>query len=137
MHLKPGTSAERAQKRRLQYLDQILHNLRSGKTAPATFDPEDILKCSYLRLTPSNVQTLESAMREAGKEPGVHAHTRAEDIDVWDKKNKKISTTPSSPKSSEKITSSESKPARVPSSRKLDAKHKISSQPGSRRLSLK
>lgn len=125
MHLKPGTSAYRAQKRRLQYLEQILHTLRSGNSVPPDFNPGELLNCSYLRLTHSNVETLENAMREAGKDPGIHAHSKIENIELWDKNDKKAS-------GSSKGVQEGSKPVRKP-----DAKAKLKSQPSSRKMPLR
>ena len=42
-----------------------------------------ILSCSYLRLSTSNVDTLEDMMRKSGKDPGIHIHSDITGIDIW------------------------------------------------------
>lgn len=68
----------------------ILHEVRyMAKTLGHFFNRApyptliQVLQCSYLRLSQSNVQTLEEMIRERGGDPGIHIHTDVTDIDIW------------------------------------------------------
>ncbi|XP_069113500.1 trichohyalin-like isoform X2 [Argopecten irradians] len=75
------TAENRQQRRRLQFLEEILQAL-SGNEA-AKFDPLEMLHCCYLRLSKSNIERLEQMVRESGIDPGIHAHSDVTDLDIW------------------------------------------------------
>ena len=75
------TAENRIQKRRLSFLEDILVAL--GRDNKGTINPEELLNCSYLRLSKSNVETLEQLMREKGVNPGIHAHFDVSNYDVF------------------------------------------------------
>lgn len=77
-----GKTAERQQRRRLEYLMQLLEELH-GKQKPE-FTPSEILNCGYLRLSKSNVETLEDMIRESGKDPGIHVHSDTTNINIFE-----------------------------------------------------
>ena len=43
-----------------------------------------ILQCSYLRLSKSNIETLEKMCREQGVDPGIHVHKDVTDYNIWE-----------------------------------------------------
>jgi len=47
-------------------------------------EPMDALNCSWLRLTQEQVLMLEALVRESGHEPGIHAHSNVDNIDVFE-----------------------------------------------------
>ena len=42
-----------------------------------------VLQCAYLRLSKSNVESLESMIRNKGSDPGIHIHSDVTDYDIW------------------------------------------------------
>ncbi|KAH3778778.1 uncharacterized protein LOC127845544 [Dreissena polymorpha] len=81
-HYRHDVCSNRAQKKRIQHLEQALNRLNHDWEAPE-IDPEKVLQCSYLRLSKSNVQTLEEMIRQRGNDPGIHIHTDLTGIDIW------------------------------------------------------
>ncbi|XP_038067143.1 uncharacterized protein LOC119737117 [Patiria miniata] len=53
------------------------------RNAPTKFDPMEALMCRYLRLSSTNVETLEEMCREAGIEVGAHAHHQIENANEY------------------------------------------------------
>ena len=51
--------------------------------APTKFNPLDALMCQYLRLSTSNVETLEQMCREAGLEVDAHPHQQIKNISQY------------------------------------------------------
>ncbi|XP_052817989.1 PH domain-containing protein DDB_G0275795-like [Mya arenaria] len=82
-HHRLDVGSNRAQKKRIEHLEQVLRRLNHS-TEQADIEPEKILQCSYLRLSKANVETLESMIREKGIDPGIHIHSDVTDIDIWD-----------------------------------------------------
>ncbi|XP_033755347.1 uncharacterized protein LOC117338200 [Pecten maximus] len=75
------TAENRQQKRRLQFLEEILQALSGG--SGIEFNPMDMLQCGYLRLSKSNIERLEHMVRATGVDPGIHAHSDVSDHDIW------------------------------------------------------
>ncbi|OWF34735.1 hypothetical protein KP79_PYT14132 [Mizuhopecten yessoensis] len=75
------TAENRQQRRRLQFLEEILQALSDNHGAK--FDPMEMLQCGYLRLSKSNVERLEHMVRESGVDPGIHAHSDVLNEDIW------------------------------------------------------
>ncbi|XP_060080674.1 uncharacterized protein LOC132560032 [Ylistrum balloti] len=75
------TAENRQQRRRLQFLEEILQAL-SGEHV-VEFDPMEMLQCGYLRLSKSNIDRLEHMVRDLGIDPGIHAHSDVSDHDIW------------------------------------------------------
>jgi len=56
-------------------------NLR--KKVPADMTPLEALNCAWLRLNKEQVRVLEKLCREAGIDPGIHAHSDVSSMDVY------------------------------------------------------
>ncbi|XP_063951791.1 uncharacterized protein LOC129268540 [Lytechinus pictus] len=97
----------RAQLRALQCINSQAAAQRQQHDAdPAmNFDPLQVLRCRYLRLSQSNIDTLLEMCRESGIEVGVHPHMNIEDIGkfVFDSKKPKSKTSSSTSVSVEKV----------------------------------
>ncbi|XP_048253229.1 uncharacterized protein LOC124119150 [Haliotis rufescens] len=83
------SSIMRQQKKRMLQLEQLLSSLKIGQkkeAPPVKFDPMEVLNCTYLRLSRSNVESLERMVRESGRDPGIHAHSDVTDFKLFDDK---------------------------------------------------
>lgn len=78
----PDSHTARVQMRRLDRLKEILDSLKKKPEAP-TFKPMEMLNCSYLRLSKSNVEELEDMVRKAGMDPGIHVHSDLSGYDLF------------------------------------------------------
>lgn len=78
----PDSHTARVQTRRLDRLKEILDSLKKKPEAP-TFKPMEMLNCSYLRLSKSNVEELEDMVRAAGQDPGLHYHSDLSGYDLF------------------------------------------------------
>ncbi|XP_045194211.2 uncharacterized protein LOC123549838 [Mercenaria mercenaria] len=76
-------ATKRAQKKRIEHLEQVLKKLNPTYDTSVDIDPLKVLQCSYLRLSKSNVETLEKMSREQGKDSGIHIHMDVTDYDIW------------------------------------------------------
>ncbi|KAL3871142.1 hypothetical protein ACJMK2_039159, partial [Sinanodonta woodiana] len=74
----------RAQKKRIQHLEEFLKNLGSEKRED-DFDPMKVLECRYLRLSPYNIEQLERMVRESGRDPGIHCHSDLSKVNIFEK----------------------------------------------------
>ncbi|XP_067650986.1 uncharacterized protein [Haliotis asinina] len=88
--LDAGTESStiRQQKKRMIQLEQLLSSLKIGhkKEIPKVeLDPMEVLNCSYLRLSKSNIESLERMVRESGRDPGIHAHSDVTDFELFEK----------------------------------------------------
>ena len=55
---------------------------RLKKQSKEEFNPLETLSCRYLRLSDSNVQTLERLCAEDGVDVGIHPHTNTEKLHI-------------------------------------------------------
>ncbi|CAG2221867.1 unnamed protein product [Mytilus edulis] len=78
----PDSHTARVQMRRLDRLKEILDSMKKKPEAP-TFKPMEMLNCSYLRLSKSNVEELEDMVRKAGMDPGIHVHSDLTGYDLF------------------------------------------------------
>lgn len=74
LDIGPSSSNARCKYKRLQHLEGILQKLKPNEHEPIVLDPESILACRYLRLSKSNVESLEKMLMDMGKEPQIHVH---------------------------------------------------------------
>ncbi|XP_060587250.1 uncharacterized protein LOC132742791 isoform X2 [Ruditapes philippinarum] len=74
---------KRAQKKRIEHLEQVLRKLNPTYDTSVDIDPMKVLQCSYLRLSKSNIETLENMLKQQGKDVGIHSHMDVEDYDIW------------------------------------------------------
>ncbi|XP_061197289.1 uncharacterized protein LOC133205480 [Saccostrea echinata] len=74
-------SQSRMQRKRLEHIEGILEKL--SRHSATKFDPKEMLSCGYLRLSKHNIAALEDMVREAGQNPGIHAHSDVTDYDIW------------------------------------------------------
>ncbi len=82
------SSIMRQQKKRMVQLEQLLSSLKIGQKKeipPVELDPMEVLNCSYLRLSKSNIESLERMVRESGRDPGIHAHSDVTDFELFEK----------------------------------------------------
>jgi hypothetical protein len=60
------------------------------KPTPKTFTPRELLNCSYLRLSKSNVEELEQMIRDGGEDPGLHYHSDLSNYDLFSELRKEM-----------------------------------------------
>ncbi|KAL8581128.1 hypothetical protein ACOMHN_033576 [Nucella lapillus] len=72
--IKGGVDPDRAQEKLMKRLNELLELVKPRGT-DLIISPEELLRCSYLRLSKDNVERLEEMMRERGIEPGIHCHS--------------------------------------------------------------
>lgn len=84
-HSRLDLGSNRAQKKRIEHLEQVLKQLDPNyKWTSVELDPRDVLACSYLRLSKSNVEALENLIRKKGQDPGIHIHSDVTNYNIWD-----------------------------------------------------
>ncbi|XP_062607435.1 uncharacterized protein LOC134269245 [Saccostrea cucullata] len=71
----------RMQRKRLEHIEGILEKL--SRHSATKFDPKEMLSCGYLRLSKHNIEALENMIKEAGQNPGIHAHSDVTNYDIW------------------------------------------------------
>ncbi|KAL4234644.1 hypothetical protein ACF0H5_006285 [Mactra antiquata] len=83
-HVRLDLGSNRAQKKRIQHLEDVLKRLNPNYDEHKTvLDPAQILQCRYLRLSKSNVESLENMLKEQGKDVGIHVHSDVSNTDIW------------------------------------------------------
>lgn len=77
--IKGGMESDRAQERLIKRLNELMDLVRP-LGGDLLISPAEILRCSYLRLSPENIETMEQMMIDQGLSPGIHCHTKVENM---------------------------------------------------------